>query len=237
MVKIKRQQFARRQDRPKHPNVTRGGPGTSVAIPRSNYLSKYTAGVSQSIRRTLAWSFFGGLASSSAYAEQLVVILNSPYDPDNALGGTQPLGFAKYMALYSKCFTLAARTKLKYAIAGTGNAGVPTAASAIGMSITTNSTSLGSLSAAVSNGMCDYHVHNVNPDSGVLTLGVDIAKFVDKPDILDDPQFFCTVAANPTQVIVLHVWTQNNATAITTFGAYVIEVEFDVVFTDPIPFT
>jgi hypothetical protein len=213
------------------------GPQGSVTIPR-NFISTNIAGVAPSIRRTLSWvtQSFATL-TAGLYSEPVVVVMNSPFDPDNAVGGTSAQGFAKYMALYSKCFTLQSRIRIRYALAGiTASGGPPTSSGIIGCTITTNNTSLSSVANAIEQGLCDYHVHNVNPDSNSLELGVNISKFVNKPDLLDDPQFFCTASANPSQLICAHFW--GNPTLATNISmTYVIEVEFDAVFTDPIPFT
>jgi hypothetical protein len=213
-----------------------GRQGTS-AIPR-NFLSTTVSGVSPSIRRTLTWVYNGfSTITAGLYAEPLVCVLNSPFDPDNAVGGTSAQGFAKYMALYSKCFVLSARVRIRYVLAGvTASGGPPTSSSHVGATITTNNTALSSVVNAVEQGLCQYDVHNCNPDRGEIVLAVNVSKFVNKPDILDDPQFFCTASANPSQLICLHFW--NIATLATNVSmTWIIEVEFDSVFTDPIPFT
>lgn len=211
----------------------RGPQGNSVLVPPRNYLQSTIAGVAPSIRRTLAWSV-GASVAMGGYLEHAIVLLNSPFDPDAALGGVSATGFAKYMALYSKCFVLAARAKVKYAVAGAAG-GTPVQPSTVGAVITTNSVSLGTVTAAINAGLVDYHVLNQHPDSGVLNLSVDVSKFVDKPIILDDPQFFCTAAANPAQIIALHLFSADFAGVNSI--SFQVEVEYDCVFTDPIPFT
>lgn len=210
-------------------------PGISNNIPSKNRGLTGLFGVSQSIRRDLNWTYSFTASPAAGYSEAAVLIVNSPYDVDAALGGASAGTFAKYMALYSKCYTLGARVKVKFANSAAGSAGIPIAAYIQGVTITTNTTSLGSVVSAVQNGMCDYVVRNISPDSAKLEIGVDIAKFVDKPQILDDPQYFCTSAANPAQVIVAHVWNGNASIVTTGVVTYVIEVEMDCVFTDPIP--
>jgi hypothetical protein len=234
-AKLSRRRKGRRRGNP------RGDPGpvaVSAAVPQRNYLSTHVAGVSQSIRRVLAWSTSSNTGLSAAgYQESTVVLLNSPYDPDTALGGVSAAGFAKYMALYSKCFAIGARARVKYLLGGNGALGPPPSGTYVGATITTSTSSLGSLSAAIQAGLVDYHVRNQHPDSGMLELSVDIARFVDKPDILDDPQFYCTNAANPGQLIALHLWVNaiNAATAYALY--YTLEVEMTCIFTDPIPFS
>lgn len=209
----------------------------SVMIPPKRYLQEHVAGIQQSIRRTLTWSYFGTTTlAAQTYTELGVVVLNSPFDPDAALGGLSATGFAKYMAFYSKCFTLGSRLKVKVALAAGSDEGASPQSAAVGLTITTNSTSLGSVAAAVEAGLCDYRVINQNPDSAVLTVAVDIAKFLDKPNVLDDNQLFCTSGANPGQVVDAHFWASTVGPLTTTTVSYILECEMDVVFTDPIPF-
>ncbi len=206
-------------------------------VPERSYLQTHIGGASQSIRRTLTWAASTNVVVAAAtYSEIYVVKLNSPYDPDNALGGTSATGFAKYMAFYSKCFVLGARIKAK-GVNDNGGGAASTAPSASGINITTNTTSLGSVQTAIQTGLCDYGMVFENPDRYSYTLGIDVGKFVDKPDVLDDPQFFCTSGADPSQLVVGHVWVHNLDGARTLTTSVVVEVEFDCVFTDPIPFT
>jgi len=205
----------------------------SVHVPPRNYLQTHVASVQQSLRITLSWAAnLNLLAGVIGFADFQQVILNSPFDPDAALGGLSAMGFAKYMAFYSKCFCLGARAKVKFATVDTGTNIQPMA---VGATITTNSAALVNLVSAVQAGLCDYRVLAGNPDSASLTVGVDVAKFVDKPDLLDDPQFFCTSSANPGQLIVLHIWQNLYAAASTKTLSGLVEVEMDCVFTDPIP--
>jgi len=216
----------------------RNGPQGVSNIPR-NYLSTHVAGVAPHIRRTLSWSYNYGisLVNNAVFTEYVTIVLNSPYDPDAALGGLSATGFAKYMALYSKCFTHSAKVTTKYALSGASYGGVSPAVAILGQTITTFSASLLSTVAAINAGLCDYNIHNQSLDQGTLHSAVDIARFVDKPNILDDPEFFCTSSANPTQIVVLHLWAVVPSNLFTCNVNYVINVDFDCTFTDPIPFT
>jgi len=214
-------------------SITRG-----PAVPRQDFLKNHVAGLEQSIRRTLVWvATFNSTTVISTYTEAAVIILNNPLLPCTAVANTPAIGYVKYMAFYSKCFTIAARVKIKGVLSGAFASGPPPSASHIGLTITTNSTSLGSVVAAVGEGLVDYDVVNVNPDHYKREMSIDIGKFLDKPDVLDDPQLFGTSAASPTQVVDAHLWHQDlSGTNVSSLGG-IIEVEFDCIFTDPIPFT
>jgi len=210
--------------------------GASGRIPRSMALATSISAVPQHFRTTLNWSYLLNGSVTGTYAET-VIILNSPYDPDNALGGTQPVGFAKLIAMYSKCFTLAARARCHGVF--TASSAVPPndAAAEVGMFITTSTSAVSSMTAGVEQGLAVTKVIGSNPDSFDLSLGMDVGTFLDKPDVLDDPQLFCTSSANPTQLIALHFANQNFGVSVTSAILARIIVQFDVVFTDPIPFT
>jgi len=171
------------------------------------------------------------------FNEAAFVILNSPFDPDAALGGASAQGFAKYMGLYSKCFALEANIKVRYCLTGPLAAGSNAAAAIVGVTITTNSATLSGVVNAAQQGLCDFHLRNQSPDSGTLALKCNFSKFADKPDILDDPQWFCTSSSGPTQIIVAHLWAQDFGVSTNTTLVYTLEVEMDLIFTDPVPFT
>jgi hypothetical protein len=173
------------------------------------------------------------VALSPGFVEPYNYALNGAYDP---YGGASATGFGKYMNLYSKCYVLGARVTLKYAIGSASDLTPANGITMIGITITTNTTTLVSAVRALTTGMTQYRMTGASPDSAVLSLGVDIAKFVDKPSILDDPTYFCTSAVNPADIVYCHLWAEAFGTG-TTALVGLAEIEMDCVFTDPIPFS
>jgi hypothetical protein len=210
-----------------------GHPNMSRWVPPSNYLKDNVAGISQSIRRTLTFTT-GAIYnfSTSAYAEPAVVVLNSAYIPCNALAsGVSSTGFLKYMAFYTKCFVMAARIKVKvvnYLVTEVQPA-------LIGVTITTNSTSLGGYPAAIEAGLCDYDAVGTNPDHRIFNNSIDVGRFLNKPTVLDDPQLFSTISVSPSQLICAHLWLGPFVAGGNI--AFIIELEQDCIFTDPTPFS
>jgi hypothetical protein len=205
--------------------------GRGANIPRAGLGRDTLLGLAQSQRRTLAYTINTAVpaGAAGAYAEATTITLNNLFSPN---GAGSAVGFAKYMAFYSKAWVIGARALLRGVVASSSTA------TAVALVITTNNTSLGSMVAAIDNGMCDWMVSLTNPDRVTLNQSVDIARFLNKPKVLDDPQLFCTSAAGPSQLVVAHVGIQDvGAFATATTLDYVIELTFDVVFTDPIPFT
>jgi hypothetical protein len=202
-------------------------PGRGPHVPRLRLGHDTLLGLAQAQRRTLAFTGSAVVSGAAGIYAETSVILNGLF---NVYTGGSPVGFAKYMAFYSKAFVLGARITVR------GVSFVTTAPAVCGVTVTTNSTSLGSYTAAIDNGMCDWTLAYANPDRVTFNESVEISKFLYKPKVLDDPQLFNTSAANPTQLVVAHLWSQSlTATAVTLY--FVFEVEQDVVFTDPIPFT
>lgn len=206
-----------------------GPQGRGPAIPPLSMGNDTLLGVARSIRRILprVATVVQATGGTGGYAESTVV-LNDAYN-----GGTSAIGYTKYMAFYSKCFVVGASLVHKAVVTSPAAKGC-----ILGITTTTNSTTLGSYSAAIGNGMCEYRVAFANPDRVQLTAAVDVKRFLNKPFVLDDPQLFSTSSASPSQLAVAHFWIQSTSTTAATQtaeGAY--ELLLDCVFTDPIPFT
>jgi hypothetical protein len=221
-----------RKGRKKQPrkNQTSRQPNTDVTrgdVPPRGFIKTHVLGFPQHQRQVLGWSVLGNpTAAVSVYAEN-VVLLNSPFDPDTSLGGVSASGFSKYMAVYTKCFVLGARYRVQ--VCSPGGEGF-----VCGTVISTNTTSLGSITQAINSGLSEHQLVQTNPDRAVFNGSLDIGKFLDKPDVLDDNQLFCTSGANPGQLVALHIWWASLAGSALTFF-FLIDVEYDCVFTDPLP--
>jgi hypothetical protein len=188
-------------------------------------------GIARTQRRTLGFVSGGAVNSGAvgAYAE-LTYTLNGAF---NVSGGASAIGFSKYMAFYSKCFVMGATIAVRGSTVSPSTHGA-----VVGVSISTNSTAFTNSAAAIGNGMSSWTVMWSNPDRYALNESVDVGRFLNKPKMLDDPQLFSTSAANPTQVIVAHLFI---AGVVATAGAIntdaMVEILLDCVFTDPVPFT
>jgi len=199
-------------------------------------LAHRIGGVPQTLRTTLNYANSGTLTVPLVTYAENVAILNGPYDPDAALGGESATGFAKLMAFYSKCFVIRARWRVNVSNTGSSS-NLPPADSnlIVGATVSTNSSSLSGVTQAITTGISQYNMIAANPDTCQFEGVVDIGAFVNKPQVLDDPDFFCTSSSNPSQVICLHTWAESTGAA--GYMPYLVLVEFDCVFTDPIPFS
>lgn len=200
-------------------------PGVGPRIPRTRAHIERPFGVAQSYRVPLCRAFTSNFTLSSSYQEYNVAI-NDAYN-----GGTSSAGYSKLMAFYSKCVVIGARITVK--LAGTGNV-QPWAS---GVVITTNTTSLGSLTAAIDNGFCEWKVLSASPDCVSFSIGTDIRKFANVPDLLANYNWFSGAASSPTQLCVAHIFVQALNGTPSNIVSMVFEIEQECVFTDPIPFT
>ncbi len=204
--------------------------GRGRSVPRASLGSDTLLGLAQSQRRTLALSYNVIPAmTSGGYGEQ-TILLNSAYQP---FAATSAIGYAKYMAFYSKCFVVGATLQLKGVVVDNAS----TSGVATGVTISTNATSFATASAAIENGMCSWDVVFNIPDRIHFTQSVDVKKFLNKPNVLDDPQLYSTATAPPGQLIDAHVWAACLTGTTNVTVQYLFEVLYDCIFTDPIPFT
>lgn len=228
--------FQKKKFKPGENSALTKATGVSARVSRS-YLSTHIAGTSQSMRQTLCWNAYNGLVLVvNTYTEPIVVRLNSCYDPDAAIGGTQPQGFAKWMAFYTKCYVLRARifvTVINDTTTGVTPGGCLTQ---VGVTISTFISNFSTIFQAIQNGLQKNTAIGNSPDRASFTMSVDVGKFMNVPKVIDDPELYCTASSNPTQVIAAHVWAQSETNAGSSIF-YTVKVEYDCVFTDPQPFT
>lgn len=211
-------------------SLDNSNPGASKFIPNLRDLTLRPFGVHQSLRETLLFAYAPPFLTvpSTVYGETTFA-LNSALAPAFATAAT---GYVKYLQFYSKCFVLAARINIKGIVeSGTGSA------MTLGTTITTTFTSLANTETAIGSGYTDWTMTYLNPDRFEFNLGMDVAKFLQKPDVLDDPQLFSTASSPPSQLVIAHFWYQNLGTGTTSYIFYQPTIELDCVFTDPITFT
>lgn len=107
---------------------------------------------------------------------------------------------------------------------------------AVGLSIKTDDTLYTNSATAIAAGYTQWSVTMASPDSRSFEETVDVGRYLHKRNVLDDPQLFCTSGASVGQLVAAHVWCQALDSG-TQSLTYVVEIEADAVFTDPIAFT
>jgi hypothetical protein len=204
-----------------------GGVETGTPSPLAG--TRSLLGVARSQRRLLAFAKTAAATVTAGSYNEAYYYINTPYLIDT---GVSAAGFAKYMDFYSKCFVVAASIRVVISTVTTGSL----VYAPVGITITTNTTSLASSPKAIENGMCDWSAILTSPDTKTFTQKVNIAKFLTKPKVLDDPQLYTTASTQPQQVVVAHVWADNTGGASIVHN-HTVEIILDCIFTDPIPFT
>ncbi len=204
--------------------------GRGRAVPRANLGSDTLLGLAQSQRRTLPFVAAVSLVQTGGAYTESPILLNSAY---HTYSSTDATGYQKYMAFYSKCFVVGATIVAKGVVIDNAS----TSGVVVGLTVSTNSTSFASYAAAIENGMCTWDVVFNIPDRIHLTQSVDVKRFLNKPNVLDDPQLFSTATGFPTQAIDAHLFSQCIDGTTSVAVKFVVEVLFDCIFTDPIPFT
>jgi hypothetical protein len=229
MKRLSKRKSRKNQQENKGPVFSRGANTTMT-------LARNVMGIPQSRRITLAWANSGSISQTEGIYAESASVLNNPYDPDPTLGGESAQGFAKNMAFYSKCFVIGAKWRCDFAnLLTTSGLAPATAPNFVGCTVTTNSSSLSGYTNAVTNGLAQFRLLAQNPDTCMMQGSVDIGRYLNKPDVLDDEDLLCTSTSGPNQVVCLHTWAANTSANGTLL--YGVLIEFDCIFTDPIPFT
>lgn len=159
-----------------------------------------------------------------------MIIINNPYSPDSSWLGNSDTGYAKYMQFYSKCYVVGARIEARFI-------GDVSPAAIVGLTVTTNSTALTSVWQSTTTGLSDWRSVNVYHGEYMLSQGIDVGRFLNKPKVLDDPQLFSTASAGPAQVIAAHFWSYGVGAGAAGILAGSAFVTMECVFTDPVPFS
>lgn len=210
-------------------------PTQGAHVPPPNMQVHRLLGTVQRLRRTLRYVGYGTTQCPEGATVQQNYRLNSAYQPDSS---TNPYGFAKYMAFYTKCYVMGVRFKESFVV-DTDNTSVITDQpnrfkGVVGLSIaTTNPTIV--TSNAVAQMLTDYRMVGTTSQTGSISLGLEVAKFLDKPSLLSDPDLYSTVAAPPIDIIYAMLWitAERNDLQVTRMTV----IDFDVMFVDPVPFT
>jgi len=105
-----------------------------------------------------------------------------------------------------------------------------------GLTITTNSTTLGYYQAAVGDGLVTTRMVNYQNDTCIISQDVNMKAFLGVPN-LKEYSYFGDVTGNPAQVVVAHWWIQNVGAVSAVNCLFTVTIDYDITFYDPIPFT
>lgn len=175
------------------------------------------------------------LAGASGVIQQYVFSANGIYDPNITGTGHQPLGFDTMMLYYEQYTVVSSRITVECV-----QNGIQAGTFAVLLAPDTSSLVLPDV---VENGLIRMKTIDgrgtigTGQRMGSLSLSCDVAKYFgrkSKADLLDDPNLFGTVAANPTEQVyfVVAAWGFSGFSDNTAFQMTAL-IEYDVVFWEP----
>lgn len=173
----------------------------------------------------------GGIATESVFRA------NCAYDPYYTGLGHQPYGFDQWTAVYKSFCVVASRIKV--------SANTTTAANdacIAGIYINKNSTAYSSDPYAVLElNTCSDSILVGNfatgKDRPIVKAACNVTSFfgkANKNDLMDDEDACGSSSASPTDVAYYHLWVAGVAGSDPAVAAYLIQIEYDIVFFDPI---
>jgi hypothetical protein len=208
-------------------------------IPRS---SGAAGGFPERIRTNLRYTDIVSLAATTT-ATGVVYGSNCLYDPYLAVGGHPPANFDNWVRLYGFYTGIAMRAKMRYFNSTTSSANP----AAWGMSLSSdgslvstypsflslseqpkNRTQFSRITAGIING----------PIAPPLNLGSTVAEWVggDEDMVLTQSTYRGTSASNPGTIApYLEVWQASVTGSSTGANTYLVEIDFDVVWSNPLP--
>ncbi len=158
--------------------------------------------------------------------------LNSIFDPNAAVGGTQPYGYDQLATLYNRYRVLKTKYKVIFAAATSGyNAVVVPSNGALNPVVS----DLTTLTAAAMNPWARYVNYNLGapPPRVSGKINLNVLGGVARVEYLTDDRFEAQIGANPAEVISLNIGIQNPSAGTITIS-YMVELEYEVDLHDPI---
>lgn len=201
--------------------------GPRAHVPPRNNLTR-AIGVTQTLRRTLGLASYNYATIVSGGTSGQTWIANSAYHPYSTVDMN---GYSTYMAMYTKCWVLGGRCTVKV-VCSPGSFSTYDLQSFFGFGVNTNSASLPTIDELLENGRSTFGALGRNPDTITMSSEWDVADFLGKPFVLDDPELYSTVSSTPLSQIGCHLVISNKSSQTLNYH-YFFFLELEVVFTDP----
>ncbi len=155
--------------------------------------------------------------------------LNSLFDPDYAVGGSQPTWFDKYAALYEEYLVLKAHVKAVFI-----NANANTVKVAVAASDDNDISSMGLDDlAAQKRAVMSILGGNTGMNKWTYERTFDMAELQGQPNLDSDPNMYALVSANPTDDCLVSLGVNDLAGSTTVAVFAYIEIIYDCVFKGP----
>lgn len=221
--------YAKSKSKASRSNVVHASIASWAPSLRPGYFKSHLPGAPQKFATALR--YYAQTAAVSLAASTFTVpssfTLNGCYDPDFALTATQPAAFSTLMGFYTKCCVKAAKITVVATNPGTTSF-------SFGLTVVTSTANQPStLVQAQCGGPSTSRVLTSALNVGQVTQSVDMAKFLGVDDLFNNPDYSCTNAANPAQIVVAAMWVNNDSATTAATYQFRITVDYDVIFYDP----
>lgn len=178
--------------------------------------------------------------TSVAAAESVgthVFSANGCYDPNITGVGHQPRGFDQVMALYDHYTVIGASIQVRFLNNSTGTRPYCCIAVRDGTVAALTTRDLFEYSNRVISARPVYRLSTADESgvgaSSMLSSKVDIAKFLGRKDVMDDPELKGTVASNPVEQVNFHVSVSDPVTTAAANVQCQVLITYDVIFHEP----
>ncbi len=171
-------------------------------------------------------------ASGAGALSDYVFSLNNVYDPNVTGTGHQPLGFDQWATFYANYVVTKATVKI------TPFVNTASTAAVWGMLATEKSTLSGTtFSAMIEQGISSYqliiNLGTVSPIKRSPPLTVNMRSFFNVDNVRDNPNIGALTTASPSEQCYLHIWHQDLGLAAAITVSYIVEIDYDVIFSQP----
>ncbi len=229
-----RQKRSRRGGNPAH---SVGGSGFNSApgalagtILQSGFSIKSKPLFGYHARRNIQYYSSGSVSSGASSAGSYVFSANGAFDPDITGTGGQPMGFDQMMIFFNHYTVLSSRIRVVF------QSGSTSLRVTCGLSVSGSSSAVTSIENLVENGDITFQVlEYAGAMGGTATLRrrLNVGKFQDVPEPMDDPNMRGDVASNPTEQAYYHLSCWNSASATVVTCDFQVLIEYDTVFHEP----
>lgn len=215
-------------------------------VPPSRWLANNVSGLPRFRKLVLAWNNNAGHSVGTGTFYEFPCILNTAYLPGLSSGSgnfnnsKNALAYGSNIAQYNNCTVIGARWHAWINIAPQVGYEYTTMSNTatVGCTVNNTSTPLVGSQLAIEQGMSQATFLGNSPDTVHFTDTLDIAKWFDVKDLLDNPaQFASTASTIPNQLVYLHIWCGNDRAGNTIGFNVMATVEFECIFNNPVPFS
>lgn len=182
------------------------------------------------MRKTLPCYIAATVTSGASAAGAYVISCNGLYDPDITGTGPQPMSFDQAMLFFNHYTVHKARIRVTFQSNSTN------LRATVGLFVSGSTTVTTSIEQLMENGDGAIQILEYAGAFGgtaTFTRTIDVGKFQDVRQVMDDPNMRGDSASNPTEQSYFHlvIWNAASATAVT--GDFQALITYDTTFHEP----